>query len=100
MAAIGRADLNYKDYSWTAVTGDDPTKTKEDADRFSRYEGYEVLTLLNSLTAANGVNLSLKSLLIAEWMIHEELPPTIQGREKVKKWIHENFSTLKLQYPF
>lgn len=41
MPDIKRSDLNYHDYSWVAVPGDDPTKTKEDAGRFSRKEGYE-----------------------------------------------------------
>jgi len=43
MAKINKGDLNYDDYSREAVPGDDPKKIKEDADRFSRKEGYEVL---------------------------------------------------------
>ncbi len=43
MPEIKKSDLNYDDYSWTAVPGDDPSKRVEDADRFSRKEGYEVL---------------------------------------------------------
>ncbi|WP_146415286.1 hypothetical protein [Escherichia coli] len=94
MALIGRSDLYYKDYSWKAIPGDDPTKTAADRNRFSRQEGYEVLSMLNSLVA-----FSIREKLIAEWMIHEHLPSSIQGREQVRKWIIVNFTELKPKYP-
>lgn len=100
MPEIKKSDLNYKDYSWTAVTGDDPTKTKEDADRFSREEGYEVLTLLNSLQGQGLTDLTVRTRQICEWMIRETLPSDIQGRTKVKSWIVANFPTMKKDYPF
>lgn len=99
MPKIKQSDLNYDDYSWTAVPGDDPTKRKEDADRFSRQEGYEVLDFLNSITA-EGKDVSVKTRLICEWMIHEKLPSNIQGRTKVRKWIADNFKDMKDDYPF
>ena len=100
MPDIKKSNLNYDDYSWTAVTGDDPKKTVEDADRFSRKEGYEVLYLLNSLKGAKGVYLPLKTRQICEWMLHEKLPSTTQGRAKVVKWIVENYKELSKTYPF
>lgn len=100
MPEIKNSDLNYDDYSWTAVTGDDPKKTKEDADRFSRHEGYEVLTLLNSLKGEGQSDLSVRTRQICEWLIHEKLPSNIQGRAKVKSWIAKNFADLKKNYPF
>lgn len=100
MPEIKKSDLNYNDYSWKAVTGDDPTKTKEDADRFSRKEGYEVLTLLNSLKGKGQADLSVQTRQICEWMIREALPSDIQGRTKVKSWIAENFTAMKNDYPF
>jgi len=99
MPDIKRSDLNYHDYSWVAVPGDDPTKTKEDAGRFSRKEGYEVLTLLNSLTGKNNSDLSVRTRQICEWMIHEKLPSNIQGRSQVIKWIAENYTSLSGHYP-
>jgi hypothetical protein len=42
---IKPSELFYKDYSDRAVPGDDPSKTKEDADRFSREEKYEVIDM-------------------------------------------------------
>lgn len=100
MPKLTKGDLIYDDYSWKAVPGDDPKKTKEDADRFSRKEGYEVLLLLNSLTGPGGADLSIRTRQIAEWMIHENMPSTTQGRRKVTSWIAENFPTMKADAPF
>lgn len=100
MPEIKKSNLNYDDYSWTAVTGDDPTKTSEDADRFSRKEGYEVLTLLNSLKGKDKADLSVHTRQICEWMIHEHLPSNVQGRSKVRAWIAQNYPVLSKDYPF
>jgi hypothetical protein len=98
MPQLSASDLRYK-YSWTAVEGDDPSKVKEDATRFSRNEGYEVLHLLNSLQGAGGADLPIRTRLICEWMINEKLPSNIQGRNKVISWIVENFTTMEMLYP-
>lgn len=100
MPEIKKSDLHYNDYSWKAVPGDDPKKTKEDADRFSRKEGYEVLYLLNSLKGEKGADLSVRTRQICEWMIHEKLPSGTQGRDKVISWIVNNFTELSKDYPF
>lgn len=100
MPKLTPEELRYKnEYSWTAVPGDDPNKTKEDADRFSRHEGYEVLHFLNSLTAEGGADLPKQTRLICEWMIHDKLPSTTQGRIKVRNWIAENYTELSKKYP-
>lgn len=44
---IKPSELFYTDYSDRAVPEDDPTKTKEDAGRFSRRERYEVVDQLH-----------------------------------------------------
>lgn len=49
--------------------------------------------MINSIKWTNNDN-SLNDLLIVEWMIHEELPSNIQGREKVKNWITSEFKKL------
>ncbi|EFH5823283.1 hypothetical protein GO537_23810 [Escherichia coli] len=97
---MNRSDMNYHDYSWTAVQGDNPRMTKLDATRFSRHEGYEVLDLINSFQAKGGGALMLKSQQIIEWMLHERLPSNIQGRAQVKAWVVDNFSQMKDGYPF
>ncbi len=100
MPKIQKSHLNYDDYSWKTVPGDDPKKRVEDADRFSRQEGYEVLDLLNSLTGTNNDDLPVRTRQIYEWMIHEKLPSNIQGRTKVIDWIVANYSRLSSQYPY
>lgn len=82
MPKITKADLTFDDYSWEAVPGDDPEKTVEDSDRFSRKEGYEVLDLLNAFKGKNGNDLPIQTRQILEWMIHEKLPSHIQGRDR------------------
>lgn len=90
---IEPSELFYSDYSNKAVTGDDPTKTREDAGRFSRKEKYEVVDMINSINWKDNKN-SLNDLLTIEWMIHEELPSEVQGREKVKSWIYADYKKL------
>lgn len=101
MPEITRNELLYKNqYSWTAVPGDNPNKTREDADRFSRHEGYEVLHLINSLTTGDGKDLPKRSRLVCEWMIRNELPSTTQGRSKVIQWLIDNYTKLEPRYPY
>ncbi|CAI8844097.1 hypothetical protein ACJ6YJ_15635 [Pseudomonas marginalis] len=95
---IKPSELYYTDYSDTAVKGDDPTKTVEDADRFSRKEKYEVVNMINSIGWKDNKN-SLKGLLIVEWMLHEKLPGTTQGRAKVQAWIYANYEAMSKDYP-
>lgn len=100
MPKMTKSDLKYDNYSWTAITGDDPEKVLADADRVSRHEGYEVLYFLNSLTGKDNADLSIRTRQICEWMIHEKLPSTIQGRAKIRNWIGNNFPELSKNYPF
>ncbi|ECY1766869.1 hypothetical protein F6685_22355 [Salmonella enterica] len=97
---MNRPDMNYHDYSWTAVPGDNPLMRTQDATRFSRHEGYEMLDMVNSFKAEGGAVLPLKSQQIIEWMLHERLPSLMQGREQVKAWVIENFPAMKSSYPF
>lgn len=95
---IKSSELFYDDYSDTAVTGDDPTKRKEDAKRFSRWERYEMVDMINSIKWKDNKN-DLNDLLTIEWMLHDKLPSTTQGREKVTAWIHEEYSNLMPKRP-
>lgn len=95
---IKSSELFYDDYSEKAVEGDDPTKRKEDAKRFSRWERYEMVDMINSIKWTDDKN-SLNGLLIIEWMLHEKLPSNIQGRDKVKSWVGKEWSNLKDSRP-
>lgn len=102
MGDIVKNDLKYKDdYSWKAISGDDPKKKAADADRFSRQEGYEVLSVLNSLVKINtGERISIDIAHTCEWMIREKLPSDIQGRQAVIKWLTDNYFDLQPKRPF
>jgi hypothetical protein len=95
---IKPSELFYTDYSDKAVLGDDPTKTKEDAGRFSRKEKYEVVDMINSIVWKDNKG-DLNGLLTIEWMIHEELPSNVQGREKVREWIYAEHNNLLAKRP-
>lgn len=95
---IKPSELFYEDYSDTAVPGDDPTKRKEDSDRYSRKEKYEVVDMINSIAWKDNKN-SLNDLLTVEWMLHEKLPSTTQGRTSVKAWVYAEYSSLMPQRP-
>ena len=95
---IKASQLHYTDYSKKAVPGDDPKKTKEDATRHSRHEEYEVVDMINSIKWTNDNN-CLNDLLIVEWMIHEKLPPTTQGADKVRAWVVAEYKNLESSRP-
>lgn len=98
---MNKSDMLYADeYSWTAVDGDDPNKIYDDAKMFNRHEGYEVLSLINSLKGEGQSILSLETKKIIEWMIHDHLPSDIRSRENVKKWLCDNFRALRPSYPY
>lgn len=98
MPDIKRSELLYKDYNWEAKKqGDDPTKKKEDGDRFSRYEGYEMLYLLNE-GFKNSSELSISTKQRIEWSIREHLPSGTQSRTDVVSWVVENNEAHKKAY--
>jgi hypothetical protein len=95
---IKPSELFYTDYSDKAVPGDDPTKTKEDAGRFSCKEKYEVVDMINSIVWKDNKG-DLNGLLTIEWLIHEELPSNVQSREKVRAWIYAEYKNLLPKRP-
>ena len=95
---IKASDLFYTDFSNTVVGDDDPSKKKKDADLYNKKEKYEVIDMINSIPWKNDNN-SLGALLIVEWMLHDELPSDTRGRDNVRSWVINGFSTLKEKYP-
>jgi hypothetical protein len=98
MVDIKKEDLLYTDYNWKAKNqGDDPTKRKEDAERFSRHEGYEMLYLLNS-GFNNSKDLSIDTKQRIEWSIRNLLPSGTQSRKDVVSWVVDNNEAHKIAY--
>lgn len=88
---MGKSNLVYDDYKWTAYGNDDPKITGEpDSTLFSRKEGYEVLYLINKIASENNL-MQKKSGEKLERMIHNHLPGDIRSQKDVTKWIKENW---------
>lgn len=91
MATFNKSDMQYTDYSWTAINGDDPTISGEpDSTLFSRKEGYEVLYMINKILKHRGL-ISTTSGQKVESMIRIELPSTTRSQKNVFNWINENW---------
>ncbi|HGY4713936.1 TPA: hypothetical protein ACNV1I_004643 [Klebsiella oxytoca] len=98
MADITKDELLFKDYNWKAKQqGDDPKKKKEDSDRFSRHEGYEMLYLLNE-GFSNSAELSVSTKQRIEWAIRTHLPSGTQSRRDVVSWVVKNNEAHKKAY--
>jgi hypothetical protein len=92
MSLISKSDLFYKDYSWTAVSGDNPKVTgKPDSTQFSRHEGYEVLYLINKLAEMWDFKQKASATKM-EKMIRNHLPLDIRSQVNVKQWIQDNWN--------
>jgi hypothetical protein len=88
---ISKSDLLYKDYSWTAIQGDNPKITGvPDSTLFNRHEGYEVLYLINHFALRNMGDANK-----LEKMIKNELPSDVRSQANVKNWLTENWGASK-----
>ncbi|RJL44569.1 MULTISPECIES: hypothetical protein [Pectobacterium] len=98
MTDITKDDLLYDDYNWKAKQqGDDPKKKKSDGERFSRYEGYEMLYLLNE-GFSNSDKMSIETKQRIEWSIRQFLPSGTQSRTDVVSWVVDNNDAHKKAY--
>lgn len=96
MAKMNQNDMLYTDYNWDNI----PEDANPDVNFFSRYEGQEVLNLLNAFRAENDEELLITHLQIIEWIIREHLPSNIGRKEEVIAWILSAFGDLQEQYPY
>ena len=87
-----KGDMVYNDYSWTAISGDNPKITgKPDSTMFNRHEGYEVLYLINRVFSDWNFK-NPNSYRKMEKMIHDNLPSHIRSQQNVKDWIQNNWT--------
>lgn len=91
MALITKSDLYYTNYSWTAISGDDPRVSGEpDSTFLNRNEGYEMLYFINKFCEI--YDLKQKSFATkVERMIKEELPSDIRTQKNIQNWLEENW---------
>jgi len=86
-----KSDLVYEDYNWSAGPGDNPNLTgTPDNDLFSRHEGYEMLYMINRLMEQLGLHEQEEGQRL-ERMLREELPGDVRSRERVRRWVMENW---------
>jgi len=91
MALISKSDLYYKDYSWTASSGDDPKITgTPDSTLLNRNEGYEILYFINKFAELHSLK-NKSSAIRIEKMIRNDVPSNIHSQHKIKLWIEENW---------
>lgn len=91
MGLISKSDLYYKDYSWTALNGDNPKISGEpDSTLLNRKEGYEVLYFINKFSEKHGFEQKASAIKV-ERMIREKVPSDIRSQERIKEWLKENW---------
>jgi hypothetical protein len=85
--------MYYRDYSWTAYSGDDPKVSGEpDNSLLSRREGYEMLYFINKCgqlwnwPASDPI--PHRKL---ERLIREHVPSNYHSQANVKQWIEANW---------
>jgi len=90
MVLFSRRNLLYSDYKWSLYPHNDPrVNGKPDKTSFSKYEGNEVVYLINRLMIlwdyrfANTGNKMEK-------LIHDKLPDDVLLQEDVQKWVKLN----------
>lgn len=95
MALITKSDLYFTDYSWTAISPDNPKVTGEpDSTLLNRKEGYEILYFINKL--CDLWNLSTKpSATKLEKMIRYEVPGNIHSQLNIRNWINDHWNNSK-----
>lgn len=90
MALFTKSDLKYE-YSWTALSGDNPKITGEpDSTLLNRNEGYEMLYFINKFAEKNRWQ-KKSSGEILEKMIKEKVPSDIRSQVNIERWIKENW---------
>ncbi|WP_417356116.1 hypothetical protein [Gallaecimonas pentaromativorans] len=86
-----KSDLNYSDYSWITLSGDDPKISgKPDSTLFSRHEGYEMLYMIDKVLEHRNLT-SVASGQKVESIIRTELPSTTRSQENVFNFVNKNW---------
>ena len=91
MSSFNEEDLQFNDYKWNAIDGDNPKVTgKPDSTLLNRHEGYEVLYFINKMYEIHGiVDANKRFGQEIEHLIHEKLPSNIRSQENVRAWIED-----------
>jgi len=87
MIVYKKNDLVYTDYEWT-----EPIITKltgsPDRNLFKRYEGHEVLYMINYTCETKGLT-SKEDAELIEKLLHESMPFDIKSQNSVYQWLEK-----------
>ncbi len=108
---VEKDDL-YLEYEWEAFGGDDPHKRGLDSKSFSRYQGFEVLPVINEFLSIRESDVNSyeyefdfielehsddeiltkeEEIQKLEWMIREKLPRDIRKRSDAINWLNDHW---------
>lgn len=97
MIQLTKQNLYYSDYSWTEYFPNSPKVSgKLDTTRFDKYEGNEILYLINKIIELWDFQ-KIESAIKIERIIREKLPNKINTQEEIATWIQLNWKTIEFK---
>lgn len=91
MAIYQKEDLLFSDYDWKNASDHVKFNGMPDRNMFVRYEGNDVLYMINCVCAAMN-DTSRQHAANIERLIHEKLPIEIKSQNSVFNWLQENYT--------
>lgn len=93
MAVYNRSDLLFDDYEWTEPLSHVKLQGTPDRNLFMRYEGYEILYMINyACETMNAVSKADAGRI--ETLLHEKLPIDIRSQNSVFQWLQKEYNAV------
>lgn len=97
MIQLTKQDLYYSDYSWTEYYPNHPKDSgKLDTTRLNKYEGNEILYLINKIIELWDFK-KIESAIKIERIIREKLPNKINTQTDIATWIQINWKNIEFK---
>jgi hypothetical protein len=88
---VKRSMINSKKYKWASGPGDDSKKVSHDRIMFSRYQGYEVIPMIQKVVNHFGYE-SEEDVKRVEAAINNDLPSHVRSQKNVLNWLINHLS--------
>lgn len=89
---LTRQNTLYKNYSWTAISPDDPRVSGQpDSTLLNRMEGYEVIYFANKFCELNKLA-TLPAHHKVETLLRTVVPSQIRSQREIRSWLETNWS--------
>jgi hypothetical protein len=88
---VKRSMINSKQYKWTSGDKDDSSNVVHDRIMFSRYQGYEVIPMIQKVVNHFGYE-SEEDVKRVESAINNDLPSNIRSQKNVLNWLVNHLS--------